>query len=864
MRCSQIIDDIVQEPVQGRRKALLRILDIDRSFIRAEGDYLFDAAGLAVYDGSAQYGTNIFGHNDQGVQRAATSYLTAGEPTFLQPFRNAAQDRLAKQLTTSTKHMQFCTFANSGAEAVEAAIKLARCSTRRKSIISLRNGFHGKTQLSLAVSGSERFSHPLICDRTDTSVIAVGDIEAFRKRVDQHDVAAFIFEPIMGEGGMLAPDAEFLRNAIEAARTCGTMVIADEVQCGLLRCGGILVSDVLGFDVDIALLGKGLGGGIIPISAVLYRQEARSREFDRLHSSTFAGGGLACAVASHVMERLTSDETLASCVEGLSARIDQQADWLQDRIRVTGRGLMRGIYFKGVDGTGNCGLNFFNNSGLLGNLVSAWLLHKHNVISLPLLSQPCALRFEPALNTTIEAVDRFFEAISDVSEIISNGRYDILLSPFVGRPEETLPERGIVISPYNHDDVRSHTMIAPNEDGQAFDFAFLTHLTQPSDISGMFPRAIREHFSESEITRLVRLVEVVGRLDPTPSILLSFEIEGSVVSRRGLLLSSLLYPRDLLRLPAIERDFLIDSYMHKARSLGVKVVGLGAYTSIITKGGIRAADRFPDICITTGNTLTAAATAAQLRELAGDGRSTIAIVGARGSVGSLIALSAACHADRLILVGRQYTSVASYRSLLVRLFRELLTLQNILSGSVADKVHSILRSDATESEIDAAITKLVSDDPLRGVISITGDHRSGLSEAKFVVSCTSEGKPFLSSDYVRPDAIILDAARPFDFARTANKELPILIESGLVRQPSMRRYGDNNLLVEETGMALGCLSETVILSMDNRIDNFMINVEPSLLALVEVEILAQRHGFYLNRMTNLVADQGLYDRVAYF
>jgi acetylornithine/succinyldiaminopimelate/putrescine aminotransferase/predicted amino acid dehydrogenase len=836
-------DAIFNEPAGGYRKALLDVLGLDMAFSHAAGDYLY-IDDRAVYDGSAQYGTNIFGHNDPDVVATMVAHLQARQPNFVQPFRNHAQDELADRLIAAVPGMSHCVFANSGAEAVEAAIKLARLATRRRKIITLKGGFHGKTQLALSVSGSDRYSHPLICDRDESTILALDDLHGLEDLLDQGDVAAFLFEPVLGEGGMFAPDPLRLQSAIELCHQHGALVIADEIQCGLYRCGAFLASQRCGLDPDIVLLGKGLGGGLMPISAVLLKQHVRSREFDRKHSSTFAGGGLASAVANHVVARLANDQGLERHVDELSAYIDRRAASLGNSVKITGMGLMRGIYFPGVDTTGNNGLTFLANSGLLGNLVSAYLFHKHAVISLPLMSQACALRLEPALNTTQSALEAFFDGIADVTRLISEGRYDILFSAFLNREESSLPERGTPVSPYNNDDERCHPLV-PVGEGNTFDFAFLSHLTQPGDVANLLPRSVREHLSQAEIEQITEMVTKVGQIDPSPAVLLSFEVGGTITSRRGLILSSLLCPRDLMRLPRRERDFLIDAYFQKAKAMGAKVVGLGAYTSVVTGGGTIATERFPEFCVTTGNTLTAASIATQLRSLTHNQSSVVAIIGARGSIGSLVTLSAARHARRLILIGRRSASPSSYRDLLHTICREMLGVVDVTPGSVAERIQQLIGPDSGSSDFDAVIHELCAERPEGATITVTDDYARHLCEADFVVSCSSEGKTFLTPDYLRSTAVVLDAARPFDFERGSDDEGPTVLESGLVSQPSELRYGDDNMLSKETGQALGCLSETIILSMEDQSDSFMIAQEPSLAMLERIEFLAQRHGFTL-------------------
>ncbi len=814
------------------------------SFIRADGDFLYDKNGNRFYDASAQYGANIFGHNDEASKEALAGYLSRSRPNLVQPFTLDARDDLARRLVSLTRNMEFCLFANSGAEAVEASLKLARLTTGRRRVISLKNGFHGKTQLALSVSGSDRFSNPLITCRDDCETVVPGDIERLRTIVEVGDIAAFVFEPVIGEGGMKVVDFSFLSEAIALCRKANVVVIADEVQCGMFRCGDLLVSDILDLEIDVALLGKGLGAGLMPISAVLYRSRVRSNQFDRKHSSTFAGGGIACAVALDAVDRLAGDSLIRRNVATLSRQIDEHGKRLAGDVTVTGMGLMRGIYFNKLDTEGCCGLTFLKHSQLLAYLISSYFLNRHQMVALPLLSQDCAIRFEPALTTTAEMVDAFFAAVADVSELLRNGRFDIIFAAILGKPESELPDRSIVIPPYNSKDPRCLPIIPASTDDASLDFAFLSHLTCAEDIVQLLPRAVRDNLSENDIGMIVGMVTAIGMINPTPAPLLAFEIAGSREKRRGVILSSLIYPDRMMRLSKRDKEDLIESYFALAKSYGVKTVGLGAFTSIITKGGATATERFPEFSLTTGNTLTAAATCSLLESATEGHAERTAIIGARGSIGRLVMLKAAQISDELVLVGRRSASVASYRELLVLLCREMMKVDAPIPQSVAAKIQSVLPTNAPDEGVERVLTQIASNELGKAVITVTGDHEAALRTASAVVSCTSRGKPFLSKQLLRNDAIVLDAARPFDFANNTACG-PQIMEAGLVRQPYPRRYGDNNLLVEQTGMALGCLSETVILSMEGVRENFMIGAEASLEALSLVERMTKRHGFAL-------------------
>lgn len=836
--------DNAKHAVHRYRRDLLEAAGMGITFVKGIGDFLYDKKGNRFYDASAQYGANIFGHNDPKTKAALSRYISRCRPNLVQPFNLDSRDELARRLVSLTRSMDYCVFANSGAEAVEAALKLARLSTGRRRVVSIKNGFHGKTQLALTVSGSDRFSSPLITCPEDCENVSPGDISRFKAVIESGDIAAFVFEPVMGEGGMKALDFGFVSEAIALCREANVVVIADEVQCGMYRCGELLVSDILDLDIDVALLGKGLGGGLMPISAVLYRSRVRSSQFDRKHSSTFAGGGLACAVALDVVDRIAGNSAVRQNVEITSRLVDKHSARLAGDVTVTGIGLMRGIYFKNLDTEGCCGLTFLLHSQFLAYLISSYFLNRHHIVALPLLSQDCAVRFEPALTTPPEMVDAFFDAVADIAELLKNGRFDIIFAAILGKPEAELPDRSIAIRSYNNDDPRCLPIIPAAADGEDLDFAFLSHLTCAEDIVQLLPRSVRENLSETEIGMIVGMVTAIGMIDPTPAPLLAFEIAGLREKRRGVILSSLIYPDMMMRLSKRDKEELIASYFKLAKSYGAKVVGLGAFTSIITKGGVTAAQRYPEFCLTTGNTLTAAATCSLLESATGGHSERTAIMGARGSIGRLVMLKAAQISEEIVLVGRRSASVASYRELLFLLCREIVKVASPQPGTIAAKIQALLPANPSDADIESVLPTIATDELGKAMITVSGDYESALQDASAVVSCTSRGKPFLSQSLLRKDAIVLDAARPFDFA-VSSGACPKVHEAGLVRQPFPLRYGDNNLLVEQTGMALGCLSETAMLSMEGIRESFMIGAEASLEALATIEKLTRRHGFGL-------------------
>jgi acetylornithine/succinyldiaminopimelate/putrescine aminotransferase/predicted amino acid dehydrogenase len=833
--------------INAYRHQLLRLFKLDREFVAARGDWLYGRDGVPVYDALAQYGTQIFGHNDAELIASAAQYLQGNNTNFIQPHFSRSTRELARKLTQAIGgRLEHVCFTNSGAESVEAAIKLARIKTGKVKVVSLRDSFHGKTYSALSAGGSQRYKLPGIYDAVNFIAVEPDNIAELERVLEGEEVAAFIFEPIQGEGGMCEVAPAYLREAIALCRTFGVVVIADEIQCGLGRCGSLTYSEAMGYAIDVLLLGKGIGGGLVPLGAMLYSKRVYSKAFEKEHSSTFAGGGFAASIALTVLDRLTRDRQVLDGVRQLSLGIDQAAAELEadlgERVQITGVGLMRGISLSPGNGAGNYFSVFIQNSGLSSYLICSYLLHRYSILTMPLTSRPSAVRFEPALTTGAAHVLRFFEAMRDIAKLLADGRYDVLMAHLIDVDGAALLEKPGPIPIENTDAPILEPIATASEDYRNFDFAFLIHPTSETDFVRFLPRALHVMFSAAEQRRMARLLIQAGDVDPSPDVALAFRFEAAGESRKGLMIMCPLAPQAMMRLAPREKTRLIEEYFDRARELGVKVVGLGAYTSVITRGGLDIADRYPDMCITTGNGLTALTVHEQfLSVYRHRAENVTAIIGARGSVGRSVTLLLLTEVPQILLVGKTNTSVASYREFLEELIAHIRSYDGPMrADSVMARVkRAIGRNDRGSdcvglvcSELPDASTPLV----------VSSDAEACLRRADYVISSTSEGKPFLDDRYLKESAVALDAGRPFDFNVSAGAKAKIF-EAGLVTQPHDRLYGDCNLVRAGPGINLACLSETILLSLAGARRNYCIGRSLSTTDLTEIKQLARRYGF---------------------
>ncbi|MFC4514333.1 acetylornithine transaminase [Streptomyces ehimensis] len=308
--------------------------------VRGEGPYVWDADGKRYLDFVGGIAVNALGHAHPAVVRAVSDQIaTLGHVSNL--FTTEPTVQLAERLLELAGRPGRVYFANSGAEAVEAAFKIGR-RTGRPHMVAARGGFHGRTMGALALTGQPAKQEPFLPLPGDVTHVPYGDVEALRAAVTT-DTAMVVLEPVQGENGVVVPPAGYLAAAREITRAAGALLVLDEIQTGIGRTGHWFEHQAQGVEPDVVTLAKGLGGGL-PIGATLAFGPAAELLTPGQHGSTFGGNPVACAAALAVLETLESD--------GILARVKRVGALLSDGIaalghplvdHVRGTGLLLGI-----------------------------------------------------------------------------------------------------------------------------------------------------------------------------------------------------------------------------------------------------------------------------------------------------------------------------------------------------------------------------------------------------------------------------------------------------------------------------------------------------------------------------------------
>jgi acetylornithine/succinyldiaminopimelate/putrescine aminotransferase/predicted amino acid dehydrogenase len=436
---------------------------LTRTFVRGKGAELFDESGRSYLDFVAGFGSLNLGHNHPEVVEAVGSALGQLPPGFSPGSVNPLAAALAEQLVAITpRGLEMLFFTNSGAESIEAALKLARAATGRTGLLSCLGSFHGKTLGALSVTGNRTYQGPFEPLLPHCQAIPYGDLTALESALSTQQYAAFVVEPIQGEGGMVTPPPGYLVEAHRLCRQAGTLFIADEVQTGLGRTGPLFAVEGDAIEPDVLTLAKSLGGGLMPLGAMITRRDIWLQAYGSyqtfaLHSSTFSGGSLACAAGLATLRVLRDGSALANAAdrasqlrEGLEA-IARACPMIRE---VRGRGLMLGLKFHELSPTLLTSFKGFGSTGaslwlvprhddLLRTIpalyVQSNLLHEHAVYTQVTRSNPQVLRVQPPLIVSADQVGRFLDALRSTCDewALMSGCAEEILSKSAGEMRTT-------------------------------------------------------------------------------------------------------------------------------------------------------------------------------------------------------------------------------------------------------------------------------------------------------------------------------------------------------------------------------------------------------------------------------------------
>jgi len=402
-----------------------RTIGFDKIYANAHGAYLYDLDGLDYLDFLSGYSVFNIGRNHPAVKQALRDVLDLDLPNMVQMDCSLLSGLLAEALVKRMPlHLNALFFCNSGAEAMEGAIKFARAATARPGLISLDGAFHGLSMGALSIMGNPHFQDGFGPYLEGCHRVKIGDLPALETLLAQGDIAAVIIEPVQGKG-VKSPAGDFFVQVQALCRKHGALLISDEIQTGLGRTGKWFGFQHWDLEPDIITLAKSLSGGYVPVGAIATRRDIYQKTFSQLdrcvvHSSTFGRNNLAMAAGLATLQ-VIEDESLvqnaAAMGDLLITRLEELKQHHSVIKEVRGRGLILAVEFQepreialklGWKALHKMEVNLFTQ------MVVTALLARHRILTQVAAHGLDTLKILPPLMITEVEVAKFVSALDSV------------------------------------------------------------------------------------------------------------------------------------------------------------------------------------------------------------------------------------------------------------------------------------------------------------------------------------------------------------------------------------------------------------------------------------------------------------------
>lgn len=424
--------DLHEHYLNNQMVRVLRTIGYDRNYKKALGQYLYDDNNNEYLDCLSGFGVFAIGRNHPTVISALQETLTLELPNLVQMDVSLLSGLLAKEiLKTTPDNLEKMFFCNSGTEAVEAAIKFARYTTKRPRIVYCEHGYHGLTMGSLSLNGEEIFREgfgPLL---PHCSSVPFNDLDALEKALSTKDVAAFIVEPIQGKG-VNVPDDNYLPEVERLCTKYGTLFVADEIQTGIGRTGKFWAIDHWNVKPDMILMAKALSGGFVPVGGVAMTTKIMDTVFNRMdravvHGSTFSKNNMAMAAglaSLHVIHEEKLVENSAKVGNDIISSINAMSGQYEFLKEARGKGSMIAIEFQSPKSLGlkaAWAMLEAANKGLFCQMITIPLFKEHRVLSQVAGHGMNVVKLLPPLNLTQKdrdwIVNSFDKTIADTQQV---------------------------------------------------------------------------------------------------------------------------------------------------------------------------------------------------------------------------------------------------------------------------------------------------------------------------------------------------------------------------------------------------------------------------------------------------------------
>ena len=413
---------------------VLRSIGLDRQWVRAEGAYLWDDQGDRYLDWLAGFGVFGLGRNHPVVRKAVRDVLDADLADLVKMDTPLLAGLLGEALIKRAPYLDRVYLCNSGTEAVETALKFARCATGRPRILYCSHAYHGLTAGSLSVNGASDFRDgfgPLL----PGTLVPFGDLAALRRELAAGDVAALIIEPVQGKGVQVVPPG-YLAAADRLLHDAGALLICDEVQSGLGRTGRFFSFEYDGVEPDLVTVAKTLSGGVAPVAATLGKERIFAKVYSNMtrvlvHDTTYSHNNTAAAAGLAALAVLDDEGLVDNAARRgaeLTTALKAAAADYEFITDVRGRGLMIGIEFgrpQSLRLRARYSPLSAARKGLFTQMVVCALFEQHHVLTQTAGDHMDVLKLLPPLTTTEADIEWFMSGFRSIMDSVSGSSRQI-------------------------------------------------------------------------------------------------------------------------------------------------------------------------------------------------------------------------------------------------------------------------------------------------------------------------------------------------------------------------------------------------------------------------------------------------------
>jgi len=424
--------DLHELHLNNQMVRVLKTIGYDRHYKKAVGQYLYDQEGTEYLDLLSGFGVFAIGRNHPTVVKALTEDLTLELPNLVQLDVSMLSGLLAQELLKTTpENLNKMFFCNSGTEAVEAAIKFARYTTKREKIVFCEHGYHGLTLGALSLNGEEIFREgfgPLL---PGCSAVPFNNLAALEAALSNNDVAAFIVEPVQGKGVNL-PDDNYLPEVERLCKKYGALFVADEVQTGMGRTGKFWAVEHWNVQPDMICMAKALSGGFVPVGGVAMTQKIMDTVYNRMdravvHGSTFSKNNMAMAAGLATLNVLKEEklvENSAKVGNDIISSLNAMSGKYEFLKEARGKGMMIAIEFQQPKSLGlkaAWAMLEAANKGLFCQMITIPLFKEQHILTQVAGHAMNVVKLLPPLNLTQKdrdyIVTSFDKVIADTHQV---------------------------------------------------------------------------------------------------------------------------------------------------------------------------------------------------------------------------------------------------------------------------------------------------------------------------------------------------------------------------------------------------------------------------------------------------------------